>query len=281
MRHVTFFLLFFACSTAQPIGGDSETPPVDASQRDSSNEAETDAAAMADASTTSPDAAPASLDAAVPVCPTDPCDLVEQCGCAAGEACDLAADPLAGNDCRTVAAAGVETDSCDAPTDCAAGYTCVGDGAGSAACKRFCNAGSSCSQPRGQCVIQLVSSGTEIPGALTCSSGCDPTRASAGDCPADHGCFLYTVNPDGVANSGDELSLVDCAPAGDGLQGAGCTAYEDCAPDHLCTGVGLGLSQCLRLCSDVGSACPAEAGTSCTGFTMPHEVGGTEYGVCF
>lgn len=227
-----------------------------------------------------PDAAPVGVDAA-PVCPTDPCDLVDQCGCLAGEACDLAADPFAGNDCRTVASPGVEGSTCAGPGDCGAGYTCVADGFGSATCKPYCSGDEHCGAPRGQCLVQLQSGGADIPGALVCTSSCDPTDIAAGGCPLTYGCFPFIINPDGVAGSGDEVDIVECAPAGDGTQFDLCIDNSDCAPDYLCVDTGLTFFECLRQCDNVGAACAAVNGTDCLGFADPHVVGGTEYGACF
>ncbi len=89
------------------------------------------------------------------------------------------------------------------------------------------------------------------------------------------------MNPDGIAGNGDEVPIVDCAAAGAGLQEDLCFGYDDCAPDHLCLGTGGLFNECLRICDNVGAACAAEAGRTCTGFATAHVVGGTEYGACF
>ena len=246
-------------------GGDGDGDAVDASLG-AAPDAMTGTADAAPA-----DAAPVEVDAAPATCPGDPCDLFEQCGCQGGEACDLAADPFAGNDCRTVATAGVEGDTCTGPDSCAAGYTCVADGSGAASCKAYCSDDSFCGQPRGQCLIQLASGGVDIPGAVVCTSSCDPTNIAAGGCPLGYGCFPFVI---------DNVPIVECAPSGAGTQNDACVDNADCAPDYLCTDTGTS-TVCLRMCNNVGAACAAVNGTDCTGFVDPHVVGGTEYGVCF
>lgn len=270
-----------------PVGVPDASSPADAASTPDANPPPPDAAAV-------PDATPsidAPIDAGVPDaappdannCPASPCDLVQQCGCTPPLACDLnAGDPLGGNECRAVNATGTEADECADFDECAGGFVCVGAGSGTdASCKSYCASDADCDSPRGQCLIQLSVGGTDIPGAVVCSSNCDPTSGAPSDCPATWGCFLFTIDPDGQSGSGDEIDLVDCAPAGAGVQSSSCAGDEDCAPGFLCLDAGGATPECLRICNNVGSACAADPLLDCLGFTDPHEVGGVEFGVCF
>lgn len=306
-------MFVFACSTGTPAADDDDTrvdaagqidaePPPDAPpgapDANATPDASTtpdatlapDATSTSDATATSDAAIVAPSDAAVPdalpipdasTCPTAPCDLFEQCGCAGPLVCDLdSADPLSGNECRAVAVAGNETSTCADFDECGGGLVCVNAG-GDASCKPYCRNDSDCDAPRGQCVIQLSSGGTDIPGAVVCSSNCDPTSLIPASCPNTWGCSLFTIDPDGVPASLDEVDIADCAPAGAGGQSAVCAGDSDCAPGFLCLDAGGVTPECLRICDNVGNACTANPLLDCLGFVDPHDINGVEYGVCF
>jgi hypothetical protein len=222
---------------------------------------------------TDPDANVGPIDANT--CPTQPCTLDPQCGCASNQACDIDFTDLMGNACRGVTAQGMAGSTCTAVTDCAGGYVCVGDGTNDS-CEKYCASTADCGSPRGQCVIQLTNGGTPITGATTCSSNCDPAAASNPLCPASWSCDLFTA-----AFMGTTYDISDCRKAGTLTQGQTCDPVSaPCASRFSC--VNTGSNVCARICNRTtgGTECSASPGTTCTGFTTPFVVGTTEYGVC-
>lgn len=207
-------------------------------------------------------------------CATQPCDILSQCGCGAGSACDIDDEDNMGTACRTVFTPGDEESTCINATRCDAGFVCLFDaGTNVGNCKRYCDADADCGTPRGRCIITITSGGqpiADIPKA--CSSNCDPTNTAAGGCPSSRKCSLFNAAGTGI---------VDCAIAGTGTQGASCQSggvADDklCAPDFLCTTVGAAVA-CRRICR-VGdnSTC---GGLTCIPFETPFVVD-VEYGVC-
>jgi hypothetical protein len=201
-------------------------------------------------------------------CATQPCDILTQCGCSSLESCDLS-DSDNGTACRGTSG-GVEGSSCGISTACAARYTCafLGD-AGS--CLRYCASNADCIAPRGQCAIQLLDSADQpIPGALLCTSNCDPIAISNPLCPAGWSCDAFTVGSHQIA---------DCRVAGTGVQGQACSDAAPCAAGFTCITLSATASQCRRICSPpANTGCPAS--TTCAAFTPPFVVGGTQYGQC-
>ncbi len=240
----------------------------------------------ADSGTATPDApeddidAAEGVDAALPIdaasCATSPCDLLEQCGCSGNQACDIDFSDLDGTACRDVTVMGDENDTCTGISQCAAGSVCVGDGT-SNSCERYCDADADCGAPRGQCVIQLVDDTSQpIPGAVVCSSNCDPAVASNASCPAGWTCDLFNATFGGA-----DRSIVDCRAAGTRQLDQTCSATMLCAAGLTCTNTGTS-SICLKICTrPAGTECAAVPGSTCTSFDPAFTVGGAEYGVCF
>src|SRR5262245_60248455 len=110
-------------------------------------------------------------------CTQQPCDILPQCGCAAGSACDMDLNDLMGTACRPVSGMGHENAKCTTLADCDKGYGCLDDGGGLASCHKYCASNVDCAPPRGQCVIDVTNGTTSdpLPGIPPlCSSGCDP-----------------------------------------------------------------------------------------------------------
>jgi hypothetical protein len=218
------------------------------------------------------------IDAAVDAstCPTQPCDLHQQCGCTSPLVCDIDFTDLVGTQCRAVNAAGTETSTCGSFSECAGGYVCVGN---PGTCERYCDMDSDCGQPRGQCVIQLVNGTMPIVGATTCSSNCNPVNSAAGACPAGMKCGFFTVNNALTGNT--DRDIVDCTTPGAGTHGAACTTDAQCASDHLCSTYNA-VTACRRVCNITtgGNECAQQAGTTCLGFNPALVVGGATYGIC-
>lgn len=228
-------------------------------------------AALTDAALTD-----AAIDA--PVCPTTPCDLLEQCGCAGALVCDIDFSDLNGYACRSVTVPGTEGSSCATPAQCAGGHLCLGG-----TCQRWCGDDSACTAPRGQCVTAV--GGVTTPGPVgVCSPSCDPV-SSGSSCGVGNKCaFAHADSPP----VGLPREYVTCAAAGNGAQGASCSvggAPNDalCAANFQCTQVGpTDMGHCRHVCRvDNGSAdCAGTGATTCVAFAPGLIVGGIEYGTC-
>ena len=268
-------------STQDDGGSDPDGSPIDGSAIDATpiDGSAIDGSAI-DADPTAIDAMPidSSPIDAMPIdgstCPTTPCDLVAQCGCGTNQACDIDFTDLMGTACRGVATAGDQNDTCTAINQCGAGYVCVGDGTNNT-CEQYCDADADCGSPRGQCVIQLVDNAqAPIPGAVTCSSNCDPASATNAVCPTGWGCDLYTATFNNVAHD-----IVDCRAPGARTQGQTCDSTTNiCAAGLTCVNDGTA-NVCGQICRrPAGTECTN--GTTCYGFGTAFVVGGQEYGVC-
>ncbi len=193
------------------------------------------------------------------------CDTTPQCGCPAGQACDVA--NFAGIT-QCVQAGNVPPyNACDgATTKCQAGYACVGG-----ACKLFCESVADCTGPAGDCsqVTYTDTSGNPqpIPQMKICAKKCKLESPSA-DCGATLSCYL----------TDQTAGKTDCAAAGTGIGAVNCTTNNSiCAPGYVCLTSG----ECRKWCR-VGTTADCAAGKACTGFAAPNQIfiGTTEYGVC-
>src|SRR5690606_30420945 len=84
-----------------------------------------------------------------PMCATQPCSILPQCGCMGVTACDLDTSDFDGTACRSILKTGTETSTCSVATDCDAGYVCLGSQT-YAACKKYCEVDADCGTPRGK-----------------------------------------------------------------------------------------------------------------------------------
>jgi len=184
--------------------------------------------------------------------------------------------------CRAINVAGKETSTCTSYSECDKGYVCIGDGTHDT-CKRYCTQNSECGTPRGQCVIQIVDGAQKaIPGAVVCSSNCDPATSAGAYCPANYKCAIFTAT-----FMGADHDITDCEIQGAGGQGSSCqngvNAGDDtkCAANYSCTTTNGTTFACRRYCNRTtgGTECAA-LGKTCIGFNPALTVGGTEYGVC-
>jgi hypothetical protein len=203
-------------------------------------------------------------------CAVQPCSIEPQCGCTdpGHPACDLGSG--SSNACRFATPAGVEGHTCTAPTECAAQYTCVGGG-GNFSCEKYCTSNTDCIAPRGQCVIQLTDGTNPIPGAVVCSSNCDPASTTNALCPSGWTCDLFSATYMTV-----DHSIADCRLAGSAGNGAACSTTVACAAGYSC--VNTGSDVCKKICNKtMNTGCTSG---SCMSFTTPVTIGGTEYGVC-
>jgi hypothetical protein len=136
---------------------------------------------------------------------------------------------------------------------------------------RYCANDSECIAPRGQCLFELDGpTGDPIPGVSLCTSNCDPTTTADPLCPTGWSCDLFVLGGH---------NIVDCRSGGAGMQGAACSASALCAPGLTCVSLMSGTSQCARICSPPSNTgCPGS--TTCSAYSPPFVVGGTQYGVC-
>lgn len=178
-----------------------------------------------------------------------PCDVLEQCGCAAGMACDAnwtTGDTL----CRSVGSGGAEA-PCTALNECMAGFSCW-----YGACRPWCDEHAACDS--GVCVVW--------PGfadAGLCGSDCDVVT-SAG-CAAGMGCRLGG-------------GVLFCTASGAGGQEAPCPGgeHEDCLPGYSCFNItGEPTPLCVKNCRT-----NADCSGTGHGCQLVEEVAGIQYGGC-
>ncbi|HWM84705.1 MAG TPA: hypothetical protein VNO33_02680 [Kofleriaceae bacterium] len=227
-------------------------------------------------------------------CEGESCDVYQQCGCSAGQACDLDGADLASGatECREVASPGQTQSNCDAADQCAAGYSCLGD---PGQCRKMCDEDGDCGA--GYCVVQVVFENDEgafedVPNARACTKQCTPEAGFDSGCPSepDLGCRVFTDDPDGEAGSGDERDYTDCTPSGTGRDTADCSQNgdADCAPGFGCYVItytdDTQADECREICVvDVGGVPQSNRcgeGT-CNGFATRSLIGDVEYGLCF
>lgn len=268
--HVRWLLIsclaVFGCASAKQNSGTDGAPGVDG-------------AATVDSPPVTPDGATDAL-----VCAKSPCSMVPQCGCGANQACDLDTSMLAtgATACRS-AGIGTEETTCTQAATCTAGYGCIGGH-----CRKWCENDNTCTGGSGAiCIIQVVFGAPpqNVPGAITCSTDCDPTSATPAGCPTGWGCNVYYSNPDGTVGNADDRNFTDCDPAGAGGAGATCTTNKDCQASMDCISFTDGTKSCHPTCLCPSGNCAAgtcAGGTgSCHAFTPKATVGTREYGVCF
>jgi hypothetical protein len=217
-----------------------------------------------------PDAAPDTA-----TCTHSPCDLAPQCGCTTGMACDLT-PTASGNQCRA-AGTGTEATTCTTDTDCARGYTC-GFRDGSGHCSKWCAMDSDCDTPRGRCADQLSQGsggGTPIPGAVICTSSCDPLSTANSECPSGWSCDYYSLNYMGSTDD-----AVECRPPGTVGAGSSCAPGSGyCQAGLTCVYFTNGSDLCEHTCSpNTNTTC---ASGTCHSFSTPFTVNGVEYGACW
>ncbi len=255
-----------ACARGSASGGDGG-PSVDGAPR-------ADAASAADADT----------------CAAEPCSLLDQCGCGDTQVCDLDRDQLATGttECRDVTAPGTERANCEATTECAGGFGCLGV-TDFMQCRRYCDGDGDCGDG-GHCVIPVtyVDDGGDtqpVPGAVACSKSCSPEAAADNGCPSDPqlACRMLYEDPDGTAASGDEYFLSDCGRASSGGDDATCTSHASCRSGFGCITFAASDKRCKQYCvyNVDGAAGPRVcASGSCRQFSDNPMIGTTEYGYC-
>jgi hypothetical protein len=182
------------------------------------------------------------------------CSVDPQCGCPAGQKCDIGGTAAAA---CTTAGSGTQGARCALNTDCAAGLTCV-DGV----CHSYCESvGAAC--PGGLCV--QGGNGAQ-PQDKICTIDC---KLQPDTCGAGEACLPITV--------GGVLATADCEAPGTGAYGDSCQNNVECGAGLGCdspTGSG---TYCLPWCqSDANCA----VGYTCFPFSPAETIDGISYGYC-
>lgn len=200
-------------------------------------------------------------------CAESPCKLVQpQCGCAAGQACNIDGSPQGTRICVTAGSTPIGN-ACTMNDECVPGSLCVKTGDTISTCMKYCSTDSNCTSPGGLCLITLNDgSSGQIPGVTLCTENCDPSTNVG--CPVAGTSCQLAQEP-----MGQMRLLTRCGAAGFGTQGAACTDDGDCAATFGCFNAGT--TQCLKYCKVGGAACPG--GLTCSSLGM---IGNTTYGAC-
>lgn len=196
------------------------------------------------------------------------CDTVPQCGCPAGQACDVA---YVGGETKCFATQNIaKGNPCDDLGVCAPGLTCVGT-----VCRAFCENDSTCGTVPGACFDVMYDPGdggsSAIPEMHVCTDQCD-LRTSQG-CPSGITCVPFD---DLGVTGGRSVCVVG------GTSTGACSATLKCAPGYAC----MGDDQCHRWCrASTDSDCAS--GETCYQLTDPdtlvdgyYYVGNQGFGVC-
>lgn len=262
------FAVLSACSAPAPLGEEPDygngMPPVP--KRDASADAKGSNLNSADASTG--DAAECH-----PSAPNYRCSLVEQCGCAANETCDITDFKTLVNSCVTAGSLAVGR-KCDATSQCQPGLACI-----FGSCRPFCDkAGSDCTTPGlGVCVESFGADGKPIPNSNACTIDCDPMRPEA-VCGAGATCLWF---PTEYA----PMKVSDCDQPGTKNALDVCTDNYDCKAGLACgthPKYGKECEQWCRLSSGGQTFNDCKAGFTCKdvfGANAP-TVNGVKEGLC-
>lgn len=235
------------------------------------------AEALVDASV-APDAIPprddsSDDDAAEPPLPLDsgseasacasPCGIAPQCGCAAFESCDIAADAARG---CTSSGSNVVGRACLGTFECARGLLCL-----SGVCRAPCEpalapcAAGSCSD-----YAKAPSDGGVSASLAACSVACD--YADEGSCGFRPGDLAGAACVFRAA-----LGRAECMSVRNvQLQSGVCAEDAECGAGRVCVATSMGFSSCRRLCK-LGAA---DACGGCGAFPVSRVVGGVTFGYC-
>lgn len=214
-----------------------------------------------------PDMTPACMPPAGSVCVVYP-----QCGCAAGQACDIPS--TSGNAVCAAAGSTPDWNGCTGDGQCKKGSTCLDD-----VCKPFCgNLGKPSADCGGDTACEQVQDGSknppvDVPNYKVCTHNCDPTNPQ---------------NATGYTPCGPN---VNCLPESDhyatcvGVTGTekqdgDCTSDAlACAPGYACTTDSIFSSSCYKMCH-VGKSGECPSSTSCHSFGTKQYAGSVEIGYC-
>jgi hypothetical protein len=209
------------------------------------------------------------------------CSLLEQCGCAPNETCDITDFKTLVNSCVTAGNLALGR-QCAATSACQPGLACI-----FGACRPYCDvADTKCTGPGlGVCVAAYDADGKAIPNSNSCTINCDPMRPEA-VCGTGAACLwfptMYKEKVSDCDQPGTGAELATCTlPAGTITDGSQCKAGLTCAHHAR-----LNLNECERWCRlPTGTqtfATDCQSGFSCKdvfGANAP-TVNGIREGVC-
>lgn len=223
-------------------------------------------------------------------CDNGGCSVYEQCGCGPNQACDLDGANLqsGATECRAVSSPGQTASNCDEETQCAAGYSCLGE---PGQCRKMCDEDRDCGV--GRCIVQVVFENDAgdlepVPEANACTKQCEASAAADSGCPREPalGCRFYSYEDE----ADETVHYTDCTPSGAGGDEASCAegGDDDCLPGFGCYVITYDddttQDECRQICAvsvdGVAQINQCAVGT-CNAFDPGAVVGGTEYGVCF
>ncbi len=197
-----------------------------------------------------------SVDSGTPsACYSPMCDprSSNQCSPTMSSACLLEDD---GPICEAMVGRGRQGDACVLDGDCSSTLACFASRAGGR-CERVCCAGDAfaCGTASLRCDApsMLVGGGTSTWGrCVPVSRPCDVLTQDT--CDPGEACYV-------VSGTGD----TDCRPQGAAAVGESCVRANDCAPELVCTGVGV--KKCAQICDlAVSTSCAALPGTMCRSY---------------
>lgn len=180
------------------------------------------------------------------------CNVVLQCGCAAGERCVLNAEGF--EECGPIGGDPIDT-LCDWMTDdCVAQNQCYGTSETDRRCMQFCYEDTDCPGSR-TCDYSIAGvTGYRLCGPIPDS--CDVFTAEG--CAAGEACLIEPLT---LATS--------CAAAGPGEVGDACDGVEDCRSGTACHTTDGSIYRCHEYCDLAGTAHPCPFGLVCGGLGHP------------
>jgi hypothetical protein len=244
-----------ACSSAAERRGFGETTAED-------TETEAPPPAKTTTSTPTPDEPQPEPDTCKRTAPSNACGVFPQCGCAAGETCDVS-DAQGNAACVPFGKAKMGA-PCTHTVGCSKGLTCV-----FGTCHSFCGAAGACGQPgTGDCIQVTAGGGAAVPNLTVCLVACDLRDAMSCGGTTSAGTGVCVVGNDGKT---------DCQLGGKKTLNQTCT--NDCGPGLVCTIQGTGSTgTCKKWCRVGTNDCGGAA--VCSGFQTPVMVNGVEHGRC-
>lgn len=208
------------------------------------------------------------------------CNLIDNCGCDAGQTCQLELKP--GDPCNVIEVCHASTGTlptgaeCDPSNDqCAPGSSCLTNSlTGESSCYKWCDGDEDCDAGHGCTISITYEMGGECPDLTLLYKACDL------GCPPDAACDPFTgTGCSGTSNSclyDIDCSILFCAPSGAHAIGEECSDTNMCVIGAECLTTDGGVtSYCYAFCDD-SHAC---AEGTCQVFSPPYS-GNPSLGVC-
>lgn len=197
------------------------------------------------------------------LCAEPVCKLVlDQCGCATGQACQRVGATTDERGCIAEGTAG-PSEVCTTDAQCVAGHACIALRAGEGRCQPYCASDADCAGA--SACANLV----EGVGIGMCGAACTPGSG----CPPGSACKVMLALD---FDSAEPVAVAFCDTPSGGSVGASCGSSLDCTAGLFCDVSASG--QCRPMCRFDGMLdCPSGA---CSTVDAPIVLGGITYGVC-